>query len=94
MEERSGRSIHVVQYDYILCLQKEAELKQLQGQLEERPGKGSDLKQMAKAVRQEMLSPQLAVENKLMVNNPLPLVSLFPTAAVATGKISCEMNFQ
>ncbi|KAK7102962.1 kinectin-like [Littorina saxatilis] len=44
---------------------KDAELKQLHSQLEEK-GKPGDLKQMAKAVRQEMLSPQLAVENKLM----------------------------
>ena len=54
-------------------LQKDAELKQLQSQLEER-GRPDDLKQMAKAVRQEMLSPQLAVENKLMVNRNTTIV--------------------
>ena len=46
-------------------------MQQLQARLEER-GRPEDLKQMAKAVRQEMLSPHLAVENKLMVcfSNP------------------------
>ncbi|KAL8594743.1 hypothetical protein ACOMHN_051689 [Nucella lapillus] len=44
---------------------KDAAILQLQARLEEREKPG-DVKQVAKAVRQEMLSPHLAMENKLM----------------------------
>ena len=55
---------------YWLPLQRNEEAKQLHAQLQDRDGdKPEQWRGVAKAVRQELLSPHLAVENKLMVNN-------------------------
>ena len=71
--------------------QKDAEIKQLQVQLEER-GKTDDLKQVAKAVRQEMLSPQLAVENKLMVDKNTTIVETPNHVAVDLKEENMRLN--